>query len=368
MPASTILLSVLPLLAGAEPHIELVTMGQAPELFHRYGHAALCIVAPDQPELSLCFNYGTTNFESPPHEIGWKFLRGTSRFWVSTQTYADMLDLYRYQDRTIWVQRLPFSPEQVSRMIGLLKNDLKEENRSYRYHHFDDNCTTRLRDHIDRVTDGTLQEGSQRGAGTSFREMGRRGIAEHTGLLATSLFLLGRRLDREITLWEAMFHPDQLRVSVHQTLGATPVTVYQRTGPPMPQEGGLGQGWILLLAALVSLPILVTRLLGRFERLGYGVTAALLTGIAGILWFAAIVTHLTEIRMNEALVLLWPTDFLLAVLGSRRRVWYARIRMAGLAAAAFLMAVGVLIQPLWAILAVAGLPCLLSSFRRRPQS
>jgi len=354
--------------AGAtEPWVELVTMGTGAMLFHRFGHAAICVVYRRTPGRTRCFNYGTTDFGSPPQKLGWRFLRGTARFWVDTQGYAQMLRTYRHHDRSVWVQRLPLTQGQVIRLVARLENDLKEENRYYNYHHFDDNCSTRLRDHIDAVTGGTLRKGGGRSIGVTFRELGRRGIADQTQLIVISHFLFGRRLDREVTVWESMFHPDHLRREVERRLGATPVQAYRRRGKPLPTSGGYGFGWVALLALILALPVAVARQWGRFERLALGAPAVALTSLALVLWLLAAVTTVPEMRVNEALLVFWPSDFLLVALGARRRQWYLRIRLAWLGVLALMLLVGVLVQPLWVLLLMVALPCLATARRCLPE-
>ncbi|MFH2009842.1 MAG: DUF4105 domain-containing protein [bacterium] len=359
MNAALALMAALAATPTSDPHIELVTMGPSPLLFHRYGHAALCVVHERRPQRALCYNYGTTNFESPPQELGWKFLRGTAQFRVSIQPYRQMLWLYRRADRTIWVQRLPLGPAQVRRMVQLLEHDMLEENRDYTYHHFDDNCSTRLRDHIDRVTGGALRKGSGKTLGVTYRELGRRGIADQTHLIVASHFLLGRRLDRQVTVWGSMFHPDSLRQQVHRRLGAEPIRIHQRRGRSLPTDGGYKLAWVFLIAVLLALPMAVTRLLGRFERVGIGVTSTSLTLLASAIWFVALVTTVKELRVNEALLVFWPSDLLLVILGPRRRQRYAWVRLGWLLLVALLLLSGVLIQPLWVPLLIPALPCLL---------
>lgn len=351
---------------ATEPRIELVTMGTGPMLFHRFGHAALCVVYRRTPARTRCFNYGTTNFGSPPHRLGWSFLRGTARFWVDTQDYEQMLRIYRHHDRSVWVQRLPLSQVQVDRMVARLENDLKEENRYYTYHHFDDNCSTRLRDHIDAVTGGALRKSSGKSIGVTFRELGRRGLADQTRLIVVSHFVFGRRLDREVTVWQSMFHPDYLRHEVAQRLGAKPTQVYRRKGKALPTAGGYGWGWVALLALLLALPVAATRLWGRLERLALGGPAIFLTLLALIIWTLAAVTTVPEMRVNEALLVFWPSDFLLVALGARRRQWYVRIRLAWLGVLGLMLLIGLLRQPLWALLLLVALPFGATARRRLP--
>jgi hypothetical protein len=353
-----------------EPRVELVTMGTGPMLFHRYGHAALCVVYARAAALgrTRCFNYGTTDFGSPPQELGWRFLRGTARFWVDTQDYRQMLRIYRHHDRSVWIQRLPLGQTQVNRLVERLENDLKEENRYYTYHHFDDNCSTRLRDHLNAVTGGALRAGGDKSIGVTFRELGRRGIADQAQLIVISHFVMGRRLDRQVTVWESMFHPDYLRRQVHRRLGARPVQVYRRQGKALPTAGGYGFGWLVLLALLLALPVAATRQWGRLERVALGVVAVALTLLAVAIWLIAAVTTVPELRVNEALLVFLPSDLLLVVLGARRRQWYVRIRLAGLTLVALLLAVGALVQPLWAALLLVALPCLATARRHLPDA
>ena len=49
-----------------EPTVELVTVGPGPMLFHRYGHAALCLGYRWPHRRSRCFNHGSSHFQSPP--------------------------------------------------------------------------------------------------------------------------------------------------------------------------------------------------------------------------------------------------------------------------------------------------------------
>ena len=74
--------------AGAEPRIELYTMGRDEALFTKFGHAALCVVDDTRPGGGLCYNYGTTDF-SRPVGLSWDVVRGRAKFWVSVslQTY-----------------------------------------------------------------------------------------------------------------------------------------------------------------------------------------------------------------------------------------------------------------------------------------
>lgn len=348
---------------AAPPHIELLTVEQGPDLVRRFGHAALCVVRPGDVERSVCFNYGATVVSSAG-DLVWGFLRGTARFMVILQQRDELVELYRSEDRTLWSQRLPFTPDQVERLAARMDRDLLEENRHYLYHHIDDNCATRLRDHLDHVTGGAFRQGGGQSIGVSYRELARKGLADQTTLLVLMNLGFGRRLDEQVTRWASMGHPDFLRAEVTRRLGVRPEQLHARQGPGIPQQGGWGHGWMLLLAVILALPIVLARILGRAERLAIGFAAGLLTLLAGGLWLVAVVTTTRELRFNEVLLALLPCDLLLVVLAGRARQLYARIRLGGLAVVLLLSVVGVLRQPLLFAVLIPLLPVAATVERR----
>lgn len=364
------------------PRIVLYTMGQGEVMFEKFGHAAMCVEYPQRPRMSRCYNYGTTDF-SAFGELIWTFLRGQSRFWVSVTTPSRMIERYVGFDRTLWRQELPLTDEQARAIAAHLENEALPENRYYTYHHFYENCTTRLRDIIDRATadpatarsaepgqptGGVLSKSAGEPVGPSFREFSRVGFAEQTWYLILSDFVMGRRGDVRPDRWQAMFLPDYLREEVHRHMGVAPVMIYERQGRAFSQDEGLARGWIALIALLVALPMAITRLLGRGERVGVALSAAALFLIAFVLWGLALVSTLGELRYNELLLVFWPSDIVLPFLGAMARRRYARVRVAGLALVSLLAAVGVLQQPLWMPLLIAFVPMLIAAVPSRERA
>ena len=62
-----------------------------------------------------------------------------------------MVEQYRALGRPITLQRLNLTPAQKRDLRDFLRWNELEENRYYRYDYFLDNCSTRLRDALDRV-------------------------------------------------------------------------------------------------------------------------------------------------------------------------------------------------------------------------
>jgi hypothetical protein len=341
------------LAALASPRIELYTMGPGDDLFSTFGHAAICVVDERAPE-GRCYNYGTADF-STPLPLTWDFIRGRARFWVSTTDLRSMLSYYVHVDRTVYRQRLNLPPEQARALANGLEASTDEAVKYYRYHHFNDNCTTRIRDAIDVATAGALRGGDDGARGPTFRAWARRGFAGHWPLLAVTELLLGRPSDQPTDRWSAMFLPSELRAEVLRRFAAPPEIVYQRRAPLAPGSTWLGHlAFVLGGLALALLIIGGSRLGGAWLRVGLLPSALVLGLLAVVLDALALLSTFPELRRNEALLAFWPTDLALVGLS---RAWlkrYAIVRLAAVAAIAAAHLVG-LTQPL-SPLALVALP------------
>jgi hypothetical protein len=339
------------------PTIELYTMGLGEEAVEKFGHAALCVEYPGRSRVR-CYNYGATNFDDPIG-LGWGFIRGRSRFWVLTSSRDSMLQNYADRDRTVWVQRLPLSDEQALEAAKLLRIGALPENRYYQYHHFYDNCSTRVRDIIDKVSGGALSRDASATLGVSYRDFARQGFAESWWILAVSDFALGRGGDKEPNLYEAMFLPDVLREAVRERMGVEPELVYEREGRPFSREERPVRLVLLFFALLLALPVWLPHLRGRPVRRRHFAAAVVVASLIGIvLWTVSIVSPLFEVRYNECLLLFFPGDLALFFLGAEKRRLYARIRTGVALVATVLSLVGLLVQPLWAMAPLVVLPML----------
>jgi hypothetical protein len=105
-----------------------------------------------------------------------------------------------------------------------------------------------------------------------------------------------------------------------------------------------------LFILLVTSPVLLTRWLGRFQRIGLAMAILPPVLLGLVLWFLAIISPLPYVEWNEACLVFLPLDLALLILGPDKRRLYARGRVAMLALVAVLHLVGVLTQPLFAAL------------------
>lgn len=346
--------------AAAEPapSIDVYTMGPGDDLFSRFGHAAICVTDADSPA-GRCYNYGTADF-STPGPLTWGIVQGRAWFWVSVVPLPRMLAYYVREDRTVYRQRLPLDEPTARRLVVKLHAADVRSATLYHYHHFNDNCTTRIRDLVDGAIAHSLFTATGRLADVPLRLYVEQGLAGEPGLLALSELVLGRAVDRPSTRWLSMFLPAVMRAELAARLGAPAELVYERAAP-LPGQAKSGSirrpgTWLLAgLGAALALLVLAGAF-GRRLRLGlFG--PALVLGFAGLLLAGlAALSPLRELRHNEVLLVLWPTDCVLPFLAPHRLRGYAAARLAVLLLCGLAAVAGLLLQPLLGPALLCGLP------------
>ncbi len=349
------------LVLSAAVRVDVYTMGPGEELFERYGHAAICVIGDTGP--ALCYNYGTTDFSMPPERLSWLFLRGKAPFWVSVERLSRMVRHYRREDRSIWVQHLPLTREEVDKIAAALAHDALPENREYLYHHLFDNCTTRIRDIIDGALDGRLSADSAEPIEVSFRHLGEKAILDHPELILLGDLFIGRRVDRAPTIYESMFLPDYLRREIALRLEAPAEPVYVRRAPPPGRPapvGGLG-AWLILAGGVTVGLELLKRIGPRSRRFAQGLAVAGLVVLSLCVWGLMAISAVPELKLNEIALLFLPSDFILFGKGAFRSR-YGMWRIIGVVIVLVLRVLHVFIQPLFGpavlalgLLAVAGM-------------
>ncbi|MCB9554909.1 MAG: DUF4105 domain-containing protein [Deltaproteobacteria bacterium] len=332
--AALLLLRAATAFAGEQPSdrppIEILLLQMSPghDLFARFGHAALAV---KRGEREGVYNFGYTE-RFGDRSLVLDFLRGEAFFFVAVTRMRGTLAIYRDEGRQVSAYPLRLQRAQAQQLAEALEQANRPENRYYVYHHFDDNCATRLRDLINTVLAGQLEEAlATRQLKTTYRDHVRRGFAGQTGILLLAELLLGRRVDRQLDAYRAMFLPELLTSGLQQAnlLGSgqilLPASAPAPSGDPL---AGLKLLWSV--ATVLSVGCLLQLLFGRAARRGLAPLRALAFLCFGLLalllWSLACYTTLPELRFNELVLLFWPTDLLLVgnALRSRARRFVAR--------------------------------------------
>jgi hypothetical protein len=322
-----------PLLVWAlAARVQLVTMGEAPEIYARFGHAALRVTDRSR---DLVYNFGTTNFDRP--DLIRAFLRGHVRFWVAVSSFARTVTFYEHEDRSIYVQELRLSDGARERLAARLRELADPTRGAYAYDHFTDNCTTRVRDLIDEAAGGRVRaELTARPFPQTYRSLARMGFPDMVSVQVASDLILGGGIDRPLTAWDASFLPRVLRVALPTVRGPdgepvapSPVEIFRRRGPPMATDEPPMTGRALMLALgalLAGLGALARRrpALARTLRVGWALVGG---GVGCALAALALYSTVAVLRRNPCLALFWPLDLALVALGPVWRRRYAWVRL-----------------------------------------
>jgi hypothetical protein len=259
-----------------------------------------------------------------------------------------MLSIYRYADRTIWIQPLPLTAEQKQKVIAKLEHDILDENKYYAYDHFDDNCTTRIRDILDDVTGGALSSMKEPVDNRTYRDLAREGFfGMRIPLLGTDI-AMGRSTDRVPSYYERMFLPQYLREAVAKKFGIQPIPIYERKGPPPLDDGPSGRVWLAFIILLITAPVALARRYGKLQHTTLAIAVVPYALLGAIETFLAIISPLPYVHINETCLVWFPLDLAVVFLSAHRARQYARFRLGMIGLLAAGMAVGVLHQPLLA--------------------
>ncbi|MEO6687777.1 MAG: DUF4105 domain-containing protein [Dokdonella sp.] len=332
--------------ASPAPEISLLTIGPGEVFFERFGHNA--IVVRDRGEESAAYNYGIFDFDQQDFLLN--FARGRMLYRMAVDALEDDVAMYRDEGRQITEQKLDLTPQQARSLVDFLEWNAQPQNAQYRYEYFEANCSTRVRDALDRALGGALHAQSEgRSRGYTYRLDALRLMAPSPLLMLGIDLGLGPYADQRIDYWHESFVPATLSSVVAQVklsaadghefplvASTTALSIGQVEEPPALPPDLRWPFLILGLAIGVALAWL-----GRSRRTAVRIPLALFAGTfelfcglgGAVLLFLWFFTEHRAAWRNENLLLLSPLCLLLvpAWFASARANW--RIRRATLAIA-----------------------------------
>lgn len=212
-----------------EAEISLLTCGSGAELYTVFGHSAIRIQDKKQG-IDWVFNYGTFDFNTPHFYL--KFAQGLLPYQLAVTSYEHFIYSYIHENRSVWSQELLLDSTDKQTLCDLLVENQRPENRTYRYSFLFDNCSTRIRDILDKTTDNgihwKLPEQNKRFWNLLDEYLSRLPWVKwgiHT--------ILGQPGNRKATPYEYMFLPDYLMdgmdsaIYQDKRLAGSPVSLFQ---------------------------------------------------------------------------------------------------------------------------------------------
>ena len=187
--------------------ISLLTCASGEEIYSLFGHTAIRYENYTRG-IDAVFNYGIFNFNAP--NFIFRFALGKTDYQLGASDYGRFATEYNYLERDVWQQELNLTPGEKRKLVALLEENYRPENRVYRYNFFYDNCATRPRDLIEKSINGTLQYADNMAStdtGTSFRDLLHKYSKGHPWSRFGMDLCMGSQADKTISRRRMMFVP-----------------------------------------------------------------------------------------------------------------------------------------------------------------
>ncbi|MDE6199607.1 MAG: DUF4105 domain-containing protein [Muribaculaceae bacterium] len=187
------------------PRISLLTVGPGSEMYQLEGHTALRIITDGGEDLVV--NWGIFDFNTP--NFAYRFIKGETDYSIGLSSMALFLAEYSREGRYVKEQPLNLTPAEADEAMRLIEENLRPENRKYRYNYLLDNCATRPLAIIEKalgadgahlLTDMPAEPSTIRGEMRQY----------HAEFPAYQLFIdltLGSGIDQEATIRQRAFAP-----------------------------------------------------------------------------------------------------------------------------------------------------------------
>lgn len=299
--------------------ISLLTCDAGNEIYSLFGHTAIRYENYTRG-IDAVFNYGIFNFNAP--NFIFRFALGETDYQLGVSNYERFAAEYNYLERDVQQQTLNLSLREKERLVMLLEENYRPENRVYRYNFFYDNCATRPRDLIEKAIDGSLQyadDMTDRNIGVSFRDLLHKYSVGHPWSRFGMDLCMGSKTDQPIDRRLMMFVPfyveeyfDKAQIVDQEEQSRPLVSVNEKiviTGSSeaeQPSEGFTPMQAALLLLILITAATIYGLRRGK-TLWGIDLVLFFAAGVAGcILAFLALFSEHPAVSPNYLLFVFHP--------------------------------------------------------------
>jgi hypothetical protein len=312
--------------AGSELSISLLTFGPGEIYWERFGHNAIRIRNTADGS-DIAYNYGMFDFSEENFFLN--FARGRMSYLLQADYTEGDLPLYAQEGRWVIEQQLNFAPAQRAQLRQFLEWNRRPENARYRYDYFVANCSTRVRDALDRALGGVVHtQLASPSKGFTYRMHADRLMQPDPLTLLGMDAGLGPYADKRLSYWDESFVPMELMehlrlVKVRDAEGhEQPLVTQERQliaarlaePPAFPSDlrWPMGAAGFAIAGALLWLVRLRQRAWPRAAFSALAIVLSLTCSIGGLVLVAlwGLTEHLSAWR-NENLLLLNPLCWLL---------------------------------------------------------
>ena len=196
--------------------VYLLTCGPGTETYSIYGHSALRIVIPEKKS-DRVYNWGVFDFNTP--NFAWKFAKGRLDYMLGVESLQSFLESYFFEQRFVYSQKINLNADETESLINLINENLKPENIKYRYDFFYDDCSTRIRDLLEKsVGEKLLYPPAETGKIPTFREMVGKYQNPFPWLNFGIDLIMGSPGDKKASFRDRMFLPIDMQNGLSETV------------------------------------------------------------------------------------------------------------------------------------------------------
>ena len=192
---------------SAEAKISLLTCAPGDEIYSYFGHSAIRI-NDVQAGIDYVFNYGVFSFDTP--NFIWRFTKGETDYMLYGYRMTSFMEEYQKDQRSVYEQVLNLTQEEKQSLFDALIENAKNENRVYRYKHFSDNCSTRVRDQFEKCVNHQLQYDTLTDTKLTYRQLVDLCVPGNSWNGFGIKLALGIPADKVTTYSQKMYLPDFL--------------------------------------------------------------------------------------------------------------------------------------------------------------
>ena len=308
--------------------VSLLTCSPHEEIYSLYGHAA---IRWHQKGNDLVFNWGMFSFNKPYFVL--RFVFGLTDYELGAYPYDLFWPYYQKWGSSITEQVLNLNNNEKRRLQQLLAENMRPENRIYRYNFFYNNCSTKPRDIIEQCVDGKIVYEDRKDFMPTFREMVRECNRHHLWSKFGNDMLLGVKADQVTTRQEQEFLPMNLMNSfshaqIYKDGQHRPLVVDERIAV-MPGVQVIEPDFCLSPTELAVLLFIISLVISLYEWKSthivkwWDVALMVVQGLAGVVLTVMIFSQhpTTSLNLNLLLFNPLPLLFIPAVIKGKRRLW-----------------------------------------------
>lgn len=313
--------------------VSLLTCSPHEEIYSLYGHTALrWHDLRNGKDNDIVFNWGVFDFRRP-HFVA-RFVFGLTDYELGVFPFDLFWPYYKKVGSSIIEQVLNLTNEEKMHLQQILAENMKQENRVYRYNYFYDNCSTRPRDAVEKCIVGKIEYTQREDYTPSYRDMVHECVRNHPWAAFGNDMLLGVRADLKTTLRQQEFLPNNLmydfdRAQIYAGGQYRPLVKERRMIVPpgvqiVEQDFPLSPTECALILIVISVMILLLEWKRKKTFKYWDALLMVLQGLAGCVLFIMLFSQHPTTSTNLQILLLNPISlcFIPAVIRRRPTQWW----------------------------------------------